>query len=406
MTEQPRITWKRDAGTKRSVITSYTGTTAEGIEYNVESTDEWDAIARRYRRTYRAFRKTATGRWHPAKDGGPQRSRAAAYAQAEADFADVLADMHDDEWTERVWTGLPFDAPEADVESARQRCLAEERVKAEREDRRRYGFSVGDLVVFADPDDTGIDTDLIWRVSAVHAVGTINAYADLTGYDFDQRSASYFDRLAFAPRCGAEPWGNAHEFVVKGDGDLTTCGLPRTHPVHNTDRARAERTIHAARDHAGAATGTPYGGEWPGTTVITESTTGAVEKARAAGFRPGFYRLDATPQGDVETPVAPSDLHDEAAWAGYAASLPAPTPEAMAEVAVEMSTWTAQRRAAAEAFRSTARTIRSLRAEGLALPGSREYTSLRGSMRHFRELIATCDRQNDALRRELTTGSL
>lgn len=280
-------------------------------------------------------------------------------------------------------------------EPTRVHYIEQARSEAVAEDRRRYGFTVGDLVVFADPDDTGIDTDTVWRVSAVHAVGTINAYADLTGYAHDGRSASYFDRLAPAPRCTAARSERGHEFTHVLTPALVQCGKLRTDEVHNTDRARAERVIHAARDHGGAAAGTPYGGEWPGTTVIEPKTPGHIP-AEMLGSQ-----LHAYVEALALAPAAPADVNDDAAWAGYAAALPAPSPEALAEVAVEVSTWTAQRRAAVEAFRSTARTIWSLRAEGLALPDSREYECLRAGMRHFRELIDICDRQNDALRREL-----
>ena len=252
--------------------------------------------------------------------------------------------------------------------------------EAHAEHHRRCGFRPGDAVVFVDPDDTGIDTHFVWRVDAVHAFGTINAYADLKGYEFPlMLSAGYFDHLAPAPRCTSREWTVEHEFVSNpaeqgGVADETICYKLRSHKDHNTDRARAESIILAARDHEGVSAGaTPYGGQWPGTTVI---------------------------------PRVPARIDDHPAWAEYTATLPAPTPEAMAELAVEVSTWTAQRRAAVEAFRTTARTIWSLRREGLAQPGSPEYASLRTSMRTFREVIATCDRQNDALRRELTSGSL
>lgn len=302
------------------------------------------------------------------------------------------------------------------------------------EERRRFGIAVGDLVVFADPDDTGIDTDTVWRVSAVHAVGTINAYADLTGHAHDGRSASYFDRLAPAPRCTVTRWGGAeHGFStapVDAGADRADewfrCGRLRSDAVHNTDRARAERTIHAARDHVGVATGTPYGGEWPGTTVVTGSPAlrvkDLVKPVRSnSGMAWHVTAIDGDrvqidlvrgsllgphweTREDVEfvSRPAPADVNDESAWAGYVATLPAPSPEAMAEVAVEVSTWTSHRANAVEGFKHAARTLWSLRADGMALPGSDEYRALRSSMRTFRDLIATCDRQNDALRREIT----
>jgi hypothetical protein len=243
-------------------------------------------------------------------------------------------------------------------------------------------LSVGDLVVFTDPEGTGIDTDTVWRIEEAWDLHTERPYAELVGYAFpSMQSASYFDRLAPAPRCTAmHKVDLPHEFsdaplsdlACKDDDEWYRCGKLRTDDVHNTDQARAAAIIHTARDHEGVPAGKPYGGEWPGTTVIE--------------------------------PKAPADLSNEA-WAEYVAALPPASPEAVADVAVEYSAWTSHRANAVEGFRSAARMLWSLRAEGLALPGSDDYRLMRDSMRHFRELIQLCDRQNDALRRELAATS-
>jgi hypothetical protein len=73
-------------------ITVYTAT-AQGVTYQVEGVIV-DTQAVRPRRVFRAYR--VTGLWPdvrvPAASGGEHRTRAAAYAQAEMDLADVLAD--------------------------------------------------------------------------------------------------------------------------------------------------------------------------------------------------------------------------------------------------------------------------------------------------------------------------
>jgi hypothetical protein len=260
-------------------------------------------------------------------------------------------------------------------------------------------FAAGDLVVFVDVDGTGIDTDAVWRIESVRDVDTKRPYAELVGHTYPaMRSASYFTRIAPAPRCTVpDGWLSEHEFEYNpaeveavragndGYDEYERCGALRSHDRHRTDRSRAAAIMHAARDHEGVPTGQPYGGEWPGTTTVSGETV--------------------TYMADMPTGSAPASLSDDAAWSGYVAKLPAPDPEAMAAVAVEYSSWTSHRTNAIEGFRSAARMLWSLRAEGLALPGSDDYRLMRDSMRHFRGLIATCDRRNDALRREIAATS-
>lgn len=311
-------------------------------------------------------------------------------------------------------------------------------------------FAKGDVVVFVDVDGTGIDTDAVWRIESVRDIDTERPYAELAGHTYPaMRSASYFTRLTPAPRCGAAPYLGAHEFVEGGSSELARCDKLRTDDVHNTDQARAAATIHAARDHEGVPAGKPYGGEWPGTTDVrlntfdpTRRTGGGKGEAAAREIAAGLANgkavtvieswaakpLAKLADGSVPTPpgltvkVAPADVsdgqlaayaaefpmrdvpdsvEDHEAWSEYIDSLPPSEPKAVAEVAVEYSSWTSHRRNAVEGFRAAARMLWSLRAEGLALPGSDEYRMMRGSMRTFRALIATCDRQNDALRREI-----
>jgi hypothetical protein len=293
-------------------------------------------------------------------------------------------------------------------------------VEAVAEDWCRYGIEAGDFVVFTDPEVIGINTDMVWLVEQVWGQGTINANADLVEYPHGQmRSAAYFDRLAHAPRCGAAPWADAHEFFAKGSSNLTTCGKLRPHPVHNTDRARAAATIHAARDHEGVSTGRSH--EWPGTTVIEPKTTAHLPKALVDLQLVAYVNAWAAEQGHAPVGgcrrcgqsekdhgkqlycplgpgrfaaalAVPADVADAAGWAEYVAALPEPTEAELAATAAEFDpTFAAARASAVDGFRNAARTLWYLRAHGKAPAGSAEHIALRQSMATFRRVLRQYD---------------
>ena len=95
MAEQ-RINWKRaswipagflNPGLGDTVAVVYVGTTEHGVSYQVHAIDSAG------RRVFRAFRVAGHRRLPIARaDGGPLKTRKAAYGQAEQDLTDVLAE--------------------------------------------------------------------------------------------------------------------------------------------------------------------------------------------------------------------------------------------------------------------------------------------------------------------------
>lgn len=371
----------------------------------------------------------------------------AAHAQA----LELADERREDEWNKQAYAkavelGLledgemcgPYDDPR---ETAAARALLDDlRGEAEREDWRRHGVKVGDLVVFTDPEGLGIDTDTVWTVVQTWNRGTINASADLDEHPHGQmRSASYFDRLAPAPRCTKfVGWSDQHEFDDQPSDvkDPVRCGRLRSDECHNTDRERAARTIHAARNHEGAPAGRPV--EWPGTTVIRGETGSGKSEMTAEDLREHIdlskadvdrqfaayanaYAAEhgAAPVGScrhcgqsesdhgarlycpigcgrfaavLAVPAAPAELDDDTAWAQYAAALPEPTDAQIEAVAAEFAdTYTAARVAAVDGFRNAARTLWTLRSLGRARRESAEYIALRQAMTTFRRVIRTYD---------------